>query len=112
MLPTELADDTKTHAAIWGMLAVHYRRHFVVTTPSEVLLVATRSQLGQSGGSFDVKLSGDLPAGPVEAVTAGRLIRSLAAAEPADGRVQMGRLRVEFKRSGNPDAWRTPTADS
>lgn len=110
VLPTELAADTKTHAAIWGMLAVHYRRHFVVTTPSEVLLVATRSQLGQSGGSFEVKLSGDLPAGPVEAVTAGRLIRSLAAAEPADGRVQMGRLRVEFRRSGNPDAWRTRPA--
>lgn len=110
VLPTELADDTKTYAAIWGMLAVHYRRHFVVTTPSEVLLVATRSQLGQSGGSFEVKLSGDLPASLAEAVAAGRLIHSLAAAEPASGKVQMGRLRVEFSRSGNPDAWRSRPA--
>lgn len=110
VLPSELAEDTKTHAAIWGMLAVHYRRHFVVTTPSEVLLVATRSQLGQSGGSFEVKLSGDLPASLVEAVAAGRLIRSLAADEPARGKVQMGRLRVDFSRSGNPDAWRPQTA--
>ena len=113
VLPIELAEDTKTHAAIWGMLAVHYRRHFVVTTPSEVLLVATRSQLGQSGGSFEVKLSGDLPASPVGAVAAGRIVHRLAAAESAAGTVQMGRLRVGFRRSGNPDAWRAqPAADS